>query len=222
LTICATADAKKKFASAIKENIPMRNKGFSLIELLVVIAIIAILASLMAPALSRSRGKAQQVSCVNNLRQLGVTVRLYSMDYNGRLPIAEPVPSYPINSNAPLPRISAALAPYLSSSASANVTNRVLICPMDKAGRATREGSSYEWNAQMNGEKFEETHQFGIERIKMIMRGPTGEPIEIGGEFPIVLSPTTIPLMWDYESFHGTDAGGKNVLFGDGHVQPLR
>ncbi len=199
----------------------MKRKAFTLIELLVVIAIIGILVSMMVPALNRGRGKARQVSCVNNLRQLGVAVRLYSMDYNGRLPIAEAVPSYPINTNSPFPRISSVLAPYLSSGDAANSTNRVLICPLDKTGRAAKEGSSYEWNAQMNGEKFEETHTFGIERIKMIMRGPDG-PIDIDGEFPIQLSPTSIPLMWDYENFHAADGGGKNVLFGDGHVQSLR
>jgi prepilin-type N-terminal cleavage/methylation domain-containing protein/prepilin-type processing-associated H-X9-DG protein len=200
----------------------MKRKGFTLVELLAVIAIVAILISMMLPALSRGAGKAQQISCVNNLRQLGVAVRLYSMDYNGKLPIAEEVPSYPIDTNAPLPRISIVLAPYLSSGNVANITNRVLACPMDRSGRAAREGSSYEWNAQMNGEKFEETHSFGIEKIRLIMQGPGGEPIRIEGEFPITLTPTSIPLMWDYEAFHVADGGGKNVLYGDGHVQPLR
>lgn len=67
-------------------NTAAQRSGFTLIELLVIIAIIASLASLLMPALAKAKGKALQISCMNNHRQLGITWTLYQDDNSGKLP----------------------------------------------------------------------------------------------------------------------------------------
>ena len=66
-----------------------RRRSFTLIELLIVIAIIAILASMLLPALNQARERAKSISCVGKLRQIGQAANLYVGDYAGVLPPAQ-------------------------------------------------------------------------------------------------------------------------------------
>jgi prepilin-type N-terminal cleavage/methylation domain-containing protein/prepilin-type processing-associated H-X9-DG protein len=62
-----------------------RKTGFTLIELLVVIAIIAILAAILFPVFAQAREKARQTSCLSNLKQIALALKMYSQDYDERL-----------------------------------------------------------------------------------------------------------------------------------------
>ncbi len=91
----------------------MRKKGFTLIELLVVIAIIAILASLLLPALRKARAKSIEIQCASNQKQNFHSMMSYVNDYDGYFPISWTASStygarsyLPISTNANIKSVS--------------------------------------------------------------------------------------------------------------------
>lgn len=193
-------------------------RAFTLIELLVVLAIIAILASLLMPALTRAKAKSYNAVCVNNLRQLAIATRTYSEDNDNKLPSAEILPTEPINPKKPLPRICDVLASYIGRTAGTNTNSATVFkCPSDKVGRFAAEGSSYEWNADLNGHRLDETRTANM-FLALVTNGVVVRSTNMVLRFP----PESTPLLFDYEDFHPRPAkSGKNVAFMDGHVALL-
>jgi len=195
--------------------------AFTLIELLVVLAIIGILASLLLPALARTKSKAHNIVCVNQLRQLGMAVRMFADDNDQHMPTAELLPSMPADPAKPLPRIATVLGPQLGKTEGSTNNAQVFRCPGDRTDRFAQEGSSYEWNATLNGHRIDETRS---QDMRVIMIGiVNGEEVSHTDETKqLRFPPVTTPLLLDYEDFHPRPPKpGKNVVFMDGHVNAL-
>ena len=132
------------------------SRSFTLIELLVVIAIIAILASLLLPALANAKDKAKQASCLGQLRQIGTAVGLYMDNNDGWFPIAciedfEGV-SYPYT------RWQKEIAPYLELPGNLNTDDDQYMTGVFKCPSANLDAdptkycrSGYGWNIQYMG-----------------------------------------------------------------------
>ena len=161
-------------------------RGFTLVEMLVVVAVLAMLSALLLPVLARARSAGRRTVCKSNLSQLGKAVQMYVTDHGFLYPVVAPRPTL-----APaMARLRDVLAPYAADS-------RVMKCPADTQGFYDAEGSSYEWNAVLNGRRQDSF----VEQI---------------------IGPSKTPMMYDYENFHPDPGagsyGGKNVLFCDGSV----
>ena len=197
-----------------------KQQGFTLVELLVVIAIIAVLAAMLLPAMSKAKAKAYNTVCINQLRQLGAATRVYSEENDNRMPKAEILPTMPIDPQHPLSRICDVLGSYVGKATGTNGP-AIFKCPKDDLGMYTRQGSSYEWNTELNGHRIDETRSSNVHIVRIAIIN--GEVVENTDEQKVLrFPPETTPLLLDYDDFHPRQPkSGKNVVFMDDHVTPL-
>jgi prepilin-type N-terminal cleavage/methylation domain-containing protein len=115
-----------------------RRSGFTLIELLIVIAIIALLAAILFPVFARARENARRISCVSNLKQMGLGVQMYVQDYDG----AYPMMSSP-SATTPRTRWADYIFPYVKS-------EELFICPSLDKKRLNDSNGGKKWAHNQN------------------------------------------------------------------------
>ncbi len=129
-----------------------RGNGFTLIELLVVIAIIAILAAILFPVFAQARERARAISCVSNLRQIGVASAMYTQDNDEAFPCGWG--SSGVDANKSMWRYS--LQPYIQKYGSSTkgpydssgfTGQGVMVCPDQPGGSMDFGPTSYGYNA---------------------------------------------------------------------------
>lgn len=195
-----------------------RRREFTLIELLVVISIIAILTSLLLPALNHARKRTRQTACASDLRQCGLGYHMYANDWDDYFPapISSVVePSGNVYSWSAL-RVMVAHqyvdAPVGSSGTPMDRMRGITTCPDDPEPyyfRGIRQ--SYGMSISLGLEVFPKRSRYGVPS-KVILSGDTCRQ-DTGGSYPYA-SPV-------YMALPGRHKHGFNINFVDGHVDWL-
>ena len=177
--------------------------GFTIIELLVVIAIIAILAGLLIPALGKARAMARQTTCINNMKQIGVSMQMYRNLWEGYFPVV-----HGGTYDAP----TSLGYEWWHLMEPVGLEREHMLCPGDPFHKQ-EDVESYIYNGMFAFSKKEDSVRNLSGQIFVSERGDEGDVLAHHGY------PAWKPVSdWQGKIKHDRHEGTANYLFADGHV----
>ena len=186
------------------EHILSRRRAFTLVELLVVVLVIGMVAAMLLPALSRERQKVRRMQCADNLKQLGLGVKVWSFDQSGKVTNSTTPPFVPAAGQA---------SDYFKLMAAQLGTPAHLICPADSRTAAADFGNRFS-NTNLSYFINADLHHASSQMLLAGDRNLQDESLPFRGL--LVVTPRD-DVSWTRQLHNRTG----NLLFGDGSVQQV-
>jgi prepilin-type N-terminal cleavage/methylation domain-containing protein/prepilin-type processing-associated H-X9-DG protein len=197
-------------------------KGFTLLEMLVVVAIIALLAALLLPGLNRSKNRARQAACLNNLRQINLAVHMYADDSSDAFPPSTNQPPASFTAYTQL------LKNYVGLTGASPQRAGLFACPADTF--YYQMDRDYTWQS-MHSQSLYYYSSYGFNGGNFVTRPPTPRwPGIAGRKLTSIVHPVRtvlvmeLPALLPYSWHEPTGKAHSNnakamVSFVDGHVR---